>query len=97
MKAYAETPDADVKVQLALKAYRDNRVTTLDKIRSLFLHMWRSVRGVRAFSSRILLSQFISIISHFHVSMTSQEYHPHIHSYSQESHSKINARMQTQL
>jgi len=51
MQAYAETPDVDVKVQLALKAYRDNRVTTLDKIRSLFLHMWRSVRGVRARSA----------------------------------------------
>jgi len=43
MKAYAETPDADVKIQLALKAYQDNRVTTVDKIRSLFLHMWRAV------------------------------------------------------
>ena len=35
------------------------------------------VRGVRAFSSRIFLSQCIFIISHFRVSITSEEYPSH--------------------
>lgn len=43
MKAYEETPDRDIRIQTALKAHKENRVSTCDKIRSLFLHMWRAV------------------------------------------------------
>ena len=47
------------------------------------------VRGVRARSARI------SIISHFHVLITSLEYHARRSLIPQESHSKVHARIRT--
>ena len=49
------------------------------------------VRGVRARSARI------SIVSHFHISITSQEYDARRSLIPQESHSKVHARIQTRL
>ena len=49
------------------------------------------------FSSRIFLSECISIISHFHISITSEEYHSHRSLTQQEHHSKIKVRIETQL
>ena len=55
------------------------------------------VRSVRAFSSRIFLSQCIFIISHFHVSIASEEYHPHGSLIPQERNHSKNSTLEYKL